>query len=592
MRMDKNKQEIKQGMLRVDLYNPSTKEVTLPLRSINFFNDRGFSRANAVNVDRGLALQEEVTARQKKMVSRVNLYKPLYTTAKLSTLEDVNAFVASFSGDSPSEFGLRLREISIMLHSQPHNVELFMSVASMLQALAYKMAAEGVSESRVVRISRSAHESGGVNEFNITGLFPQIFAPIAFKSDVPPLFVLKGGDAYQIRTYALAGLLALNALRAEIPNFEFVYGIYSAHGGVKSEFFNRDTATIFDTSAPYAEYLMVETISNAIKLNEIDADDMSAAEFNAVIIQVILALQRAKEFRGFCHNSLTADKIYVQKLNRRQTISYFIEEREFRIETQYIARITDFRFSRAQVTFDLGTGEEYMMHTGLNDVWLGIQSWRASSLPDMITLFASIMNGQLSDDERGEDGGKTFISRLFSGEPENTQKGMSVRTWIDALHLRDALAQIISEDFIPIQADIKLGELVVAAWNALPSHARPLMQIFSAYDAAAAAVPASSPLLRCESCTVPSSPTQTVKYSEIGRLRPRASPSTDIYADEYAKLSHDVEDARERGRAEVYNSLLARVVEMQKREAFLGPVAPLPEMRSTAEMIEILSGAQ
>jgi hypothetical protein len=31
---------------------------------------------------------------------------------------------------------------------------------------------------------------------------------------------------------------------------------------------------------------------------------------------------------------------------------------------------------------------------------------------------------------------------------------------------------------------------------------------------------------------------------------------------------------------------------MQKREAFLGPLAPLPEMRSTAEMIEILSGAQ
>jgi hypothetical protein len=81
---------------------------------------------------------------------------------------------------------------------------------------------------------------------------------------------------------------------------------------------------------------------------------------NDVILQVLLALASARNKIGFAHNTLDIDKVYVQYLGGAYTVPFDVGVEKgkevYGVQTDVLARITDFRFAQATLGFN-GAGK-------------------------------------------------------------------------------------------------------------------------------------------------------------------------------------------------------------------------------------------
>ena len=184
------------------------------------------------------------------------------------------------------------------------------------------------------------------------GMFPQP-APLidaVLQGNAMPPFLVKVGvsrdDEIEQLNELAVGLFALNPLRAECPNFMYVYGSYRCPPP-------KITKTGVTPCAGRGEpvpYLMVEAIPGmTLEQWTKKGSPGGVAALQEIITQVVLALGLANERIGFSHNDLYLGNVMVEPLNRPLRMSYSVGGRTFSFTAlHYLARIID--FGRASAT--------------------------------------------------------------------------------------------------------------------------------------------------------------------------------------------------------------------------------------------------
>jgi hypothetical protein len=159
----------------------------------------------------------------------------------------------------------------------------------------------------------------------------------------PGVFAIKNKETISgLITDFLIGVLGLNPLRQEIPNFIFTYGIFKC-----SRPMIRDDKLI-DWCYDYNNipYLMIESINPPLQLSHV-MRGIDISLFLNLYCQVILAIQLANERMSFCHNDLHEGNILVRDTpySKYYYLCYKLKNTTYYLYTNKIATIIDFEFS-------------------------------------------------------------------------------------------------------------------------------------------------------------------------------------------------------------------------------------------------------
>jgi len=156
-------------------------------------------------------------------------------------------------------------------------------------------------------------------------------------------------SALSMENESAVGMLALNALRAEIPNFMYIYHSFDANVP-KIDINNicEKEIRIFGLKHAQTLHTLIEKIPNAVSLNKWHGANED--EIMSIFAQVVLALGVARERYDFSHNDLHGENVLVTKLATPHTLRYRrLGGMVLYLETQYIAHIIDFGLSHAKI---------------------------------------------------------------------------------------------------------------------------------------------------------------------------------------------------------------------------------------------------
>ena len=272
--------------------------------------------------------------------------------------------------------------------NQPQRVELLEKASQFLTSLSQR---EG-------HTSRKSEEIGhGQNGIAVRGVLGKNYDDVFFRPGKAPAFVIKTsltrqGDRETVNEAAV-GLLALNALRAQVPQFMYIYGSYHCSPPRMEYDELRMCAVVGEPSVPYN---MVETISfsdtfkGVRTLNRWIRENARSPSFGQdlaeILIQTLLALAVAQQLPGgFSHNDLHAGNVLVREFwSGRKTLRFG----DIYQRTRFLVTIIDFGRASAIVprgllgSMDRGSA----LFLGSMDPERGIFPGRTSMLGDVARL--------------------------------------------------------------------------------------------------------------------------------------------------------------------------------------------------------------
>lgn len=189
----------------------------------------------------------------------------------------------------------------------------------------------------------------------------------SFSTDTK-LFVIKSprnprGDA--LVHEAAVGILALNKLRALVPNFMYVYGYTQCSPPVLEA---KEPVIWCSSDSPAVSYLISENIRNAVTIGEfVVKPDVFDVDLLAVYLQVFNALNVAYKSYGYTHYDLHMGNIMVRKFPDPIAVPYYgtnpvkvpngtSATPVGYIVSHYVPYIIDYGYSRVEVNgLSLGT---------------------------------------------------------------------------------------------------------------------------------------------------------------------------------------------------------------------------------------------
>jgi hypothetical protein len=139
----------------------------------------------------------------------------------------------------------------------------------------------------------------------------------------------------------------LNQLRYIIPNFMYVYALFTCENPI-----NNEVCPVIVGNANLRDYTLLENITGQSYNAFIHTGSMK--DIIAVYIQVILAVGYAYEYMDFSHYDLHTGNIMVQTLPEERVIKYVLKRMDgtdaiYFVRTQYLAKIIDYGTSHIAV---------------------------------------------------------------------------------------------------------------------------------------------------------------------------------------------------------------------------------------------------
>jgi len=182
---------------------------------------------------------------------------------------------------------------------------------------------------------------------------------------------------------ARISLSALNALRAEIPNFGYLYAALDAYreqGEVKTFLANEAPGRRERSLTLFIEYARGE------KMRDYVGDRLFARSF-PVILQTVLACAHANARFDFSHNDLhMRNVIVIENPTPKKKFVYKVGKREYRVRCAKVARIIDFGMSF--IARD-ARGLAFSSRTSPNIALLGCTHHRSNLVYDFAYIFVS-----------------------------------------------------------------------------------------------------------------------------------------------------------------------------------------------------------
>jgi serine/threonine protein kinase len=167
-------------------------------------------------------------------------------------------------------------------------------------------------------------------------------AIMASMSDHDKLFIIKGprSKSSDLAHEAVVGL-ALNPLRAMIPNFSWVFGVLRCSLPITD---NDKVLSWCDANDPVT-YVVYERVPG-ISLRDF-LKTAAPEQFLDVYLQVLESLHMASKFCQFTHYDLHYDNIIIRPLDNEATIAYEIDGNVFYHRTKNVATFIDYGFAHA-----------------------------------------------------------------------------------------------------------------------------------------------------------------------------------------------------------------------------------------------------
>jgi hypothetical protein len=201
------------------------------------------------------------------------------------------------------------------------------------------------------------------------------------------LFVIK--TAKNLRNDLLheyfVGAYGTNKLRAQIPNFSYLFGIFSCSPPFidnVSQFSSDRIALTYcqnDLDVNQVNYILYENIKNSRSLKDFIVNGCTFEQYLNVLIQIVFAIDLAARECGFNHNDLHDENVLIVQLNHEITIRLQMPDGTFKyLRTSIVAMIID--YGRSHITYN---GE----HFGYSAVAFGVYPDRSYPLADIFKLF-------------------------------------------------------------------------------------------------------------------------------------------------------------------------------------------------------------
>ena len=138
---------------------------------------------------------------------------------------------------------------------------------------------------------------------------------------------------------AAVGILALNALRTEIPNFMYIFGLFAC--GVAH--IDDKTRKVVDWCEPgpnTRRYLVMENLSGTQSLGSF-AETANYIRVFKVLIQLLLALQRAFEYCAFTHYDAHLGNVVIKTCSPT-TVIYRLKHGNVTVGTSEVPIVIDY----------------------------------------------------------------------------------------------------------------------------------------------------------------------------------------------------------------------------------------------------------
>ena len=162
-------------------------------------------------------------------------------------------------------------------------------------------------------------------------------------------FVIKApqnpDDASALIHECFVGLNGTNSLRAEIPNFAYIYGFVNCSAPIIK---NKEVISwCMDSKNANVTYAIYEKINNSISLATY-IETCTAEDFMKIYLQILYALKIAERKIGFTHYDLHYENILLRKIDRD---NFFIKYDNIYLDSNsYVATIIDYGMSNIKYT--------------------------------------------------------------------------------------------------------------------------------------------------------------------------------------------------------------------------------------------------
>ena len=209
----------------------------------------------------------------------------------------------------------------------------------------------------------------------------------------------------------------LNQLRSTIPNFMYIYALFTCKGPDKGE--------VCPAEGTNKDYMVMEYISGVSFKEFIQI--RSDVEIFAVYLQIILAVGLAYEKYDYTHYDLHTGNVLVQELSEDVVIKYQLRNANgnnviFYIKTRYLAKIIDYGTSYINVHFGneerRSFGNFYLTHGN-------VEATKSNPYHDLFKITGFMLSEILSKNEQQflyYYNLLLFFSGFgFSREPPNTR---------------------------------------------------------------------------------------------------------------------------------------------------------------------------
>ena len=167
--------------------------------------------------------------------------------------------------------------------------------------------------------------------------------------DNNPMYVVKvsqEGERDGIAHEAIIGMLAINNLRSQIPNFVHTYATFKCAppilvGGHASE--------LCPMNARKVTHVVLENIKNSITLNKF-MKTADVTDFLSIYLQIVNALNIAQKAYDFTHYDLHGGNVLIVEYPYEITIPIYLENGSvLYLVTKLLAKIIDYGFAHARI---------------------------------------------------------------------------------------------------------------------------------------------------------------------------------------------------------------------------------------------------
>lgn len=239
------------------------------------------------------------------------------------------------------------RELSRLLGEKFYDPAVMQFFSCLLQSLSYqspRASSEGILPRERVRhwLVQLKELSSGANGTAITA---------ALEGMANKEIVMKAPFGGSLIHEIFIGLFGTNFLRAQVPNFSFVYGGFAcsppfiSEKNVLSWCSNNCTPDqIRQGTCSEVSYALYENVTPAIDLRK-RIENCTGEQYLNWFLQVTLALYTASKEINFTHFDLHNENVLIRQLGRRVNVPYQFQGRTIFVETDTIPMLIDYGFS-------------------------------------------------------------------------------------------------------------------------------------------------------------------------------------------------------------------------------------------------------